>query len=207
MQIGVIGSGNIGSTLARLAVAAGYHVVITNSRGPASLQALVSELGSLARPGTLADVGVGSDLIVEASPFGRLRELSADAIGGAVLATAANYFAQRDGRLDVGGSQSEYVARLFPRARVVKAFNAIRTDDLASQGAPSRPYDQRRAIPIAGDDAEAKEFVATFIRTIGFGPVDLGPLSTGAILEPGGPLFDAKLTVAQVRERLAERLP
>lgn len=207
MRIGIIGSGNIGSTLARLAVDAGFEVAIANSRGPASLTALVSELGPRARAGTLDDVGAGADLIVEAIPFGRLRELPADAIGGSVLVTAANHFAHRDGPLEGDGNQSEHVSRLFPRARVVKAFNAIRAGDLASQGARGRLDDERRAIPIAGDDAEGKELVATFIRAIGFGPVDLGPLAAGAVLEPGRPLFNADLTVAEVRGRVAARFP
>ncbi len=150
--------------------------------------------------------GAGSDLIVEAIPFGRVRELPVDAIGGGILVTAANYFAHRDGPMDLGGSQSERVARLFPRARVVKAFNAIRAGDLRSQGDPANADDdRRRAIPIAGDDAEAKRVVASFIRAIGFGSIDLGPLAAGAALEPGGPLFDVSLTVAEVAERVAER--
>jgi 8-hydroxy-5-deazaflavin:NADPH oxidoreductase len=206
MRIGIIGSGNIGSTLARLAVGAGFDVVITNSRGPESLQDLVAELGARAQAGTPDDVGARSDLIVEAVPFGRLHELPSDAIGSGVLVTAANYFAQRDGPIELDGSQSESVARLFPQARVVKAFNAIRAADLASQGAPALPDDERRAIPIAGDDAEAKQIVASFIRAIGFGPLDLGPLAAGAVLEPGGPLFGVDLSVAEVRERLGERL-
>jgi 8-hydroxy-5-deazaflavin:NADPH oxidoreductase len=204
MRIGIIGSGNVGSSLARLAVAAGFDVVITNSRGPASLGSLVSELGAGARAGTLGDVGADSDLLIEAIPFGRLRELPADAIAGGLVVTAANYFVHRDGPLDVPGSHSEYVARLFPQARVVKAFNAIRAGDLRSQGDAARREEERRAIPIAGDDAGAKEVVSTFIRAVGFGPVDVGPLAAGAVLEPGGPFFAADLTVAEVRVRLAE---
>lgn len=104
MRFGIIGSGNIGSTLARLAVAAGYDVVIANSRGPASLKALVSELGARARAGTLGDVGAGSDVIIEAIPFGRLRELPAGPMGAGVLVTAANYFEHRDGTIDMSAS-------------------------------------------------------------------------------------------------------
>ncbi len=204
MRIGIIGSGNIGSTLARLAVGAGHDVVLTNSRGPASLASLVAELGDRARAGTLDDVAAGSDLIIEAIPFGRLRDLPAGPFDGAVLVTAANYFAHRDGPIAFDGSQSELVAQLFDGARVVKAFNAIRAADLGQQGDVSRPEADRRAIPIAGDDADAKALVASFVRAIGFGPVDVGPLAAGAVLEPGGPFFAADLSVGEVQARLSD---
>jgi 8-hydroxy-5-deazaflavin:NADPH oxidoreductase len=199
MQIGIIGSGNIGSTLARLAVAAGVDVVITNRRGPASLEGLVAGLGPRARAGTIEEVGRGSDFVVEAIPYGRLRDLPVAAVDGQVMVTAANYFAGRDGALDLRDTESEHVARRFPTARVVKAFNSIRSAHLRDQGDATRPLEARRVIPLAGDDAAAKELVATFIRTIGFGPLDLGPIAAGRLMQPGGPFFDADLTVAAAR--------
>ena len=202
MQIGIIGSGNIGSTLARLAVAAGFDVVIANRRGPDSLAAFVAELGPRARAGTVDELGRASRFIIEAIPFGQLPALPVAAAEGQVLVTAANYFAGRDGDIDLGGTQSEYVARLFPGLRVVKAFNTIRAADLRGQGDLARPLEARRAIPLAGDDAAAKERVADFVRAIGFGPVDLGPLAAGRLMEPGGPFFDADVTAAAARERL-----
>lgn len=202
MQIGIIGSGNIGSTLARLAVAAGHDIVITNRRGPASLSAFVTELGPRARAGTVEEVG-RSPFLIEAIPFGQVPALPLAGADGQVLVTAANYFPGRNGDLDLGGTQSEYVARLFPQARVVKAFNTIRSAHLGGQGDPAQPLEERRAIPLAGDDAAAKERVADFVRAIGFGPVDLGPLVSGRLMEPGGPFFDADVTVAEARERLA----
>ena len=200
MQIGIIGSGNIGSALARLAVAAGFDIVVTNRRGPASLAAFVAELGPRARAGTIQEVGGDSAFLIEAIPFGRLRELTLGGSDGQVLVTAANYVPGRDGDLDLGGTQSEYVARLFPRVRVVKAFNTIRTAHLGGQGDAARPLEERRAIPLAGDDAAAKERVADFVRAIGFGSVDLGPLASGRLMEPGGPFFDADVTVSAARE-------
>lgn len=202
MQIGIIGSGNVGSTLARLAVAAGFDVVIANRRGPASLGEFVVGLGPRARAGTLGEATRGSAFIVEAIPFGSLRELPGGAIDGQVLVTAANYFPGRDGTLELPSTHSEHVAQLFPRARVVKAFNTIRTAHLQDQGDPARPLEERRAIAMAGDDAVAKELVADFVRAIGFGPLDLGPLAAGGLMEPGGPFFDADLTVAAAQGRL-----
>jgi 8-hydroxy-5-deazaflavin:NADPH oxidoreductase len=203
MQIGIIGSGNVGSTLARLAAAAGFDVAIATRRGPESLAEFVAELGPRARAGTVEEVGRGARFLIEAVPFGRLRELPISDMDGQVVVTAANYFPGRDGDIDLRGTQSEFVARLFPRALVVKAFNTIRTAHLAGQGDRARPLEARRAIPLAGDDAAAKERVAGFVEAIGFGPVDLGPLASGRLMEPGGPFFDADLTVAAARERLA----
>ncbi len=203
MQIGIIGSGNIGSTLAQLAVAAGFDVVITNRRGPESLAAFVAELGPRARAGTIQEIGGDCSFVIEAIPFGRLRDLPIGGTDGQILVTAANYFAGRDGEVDLGGTQSEYVARRFPRAQVVKAFNTIRTAHLAGQGDRALPLEARRAIPLAGDDAAAKVRVADFVEAIGFGPIDLGPLASGRLMEPGGPFFDADVTVAIARERLA----
>lgn len=204
MQIGIIGSGNIGSALARLAVAAGFDVVVTNRRGPASLASFVAALGPRARAGTIEEVVGASTFLIEAIPFGRLRELPIGGRAGQVLVTAANYFPGRDGRLDLDGTQSEYVARLFPQVQVVKAFNTIRTAHLGGQGDATRPLEARRAIPLAGDDPVAKERVADVVRAIGFGPVDLGPLASGRFMEPGGPFFDADVTVAAAREWLAD---
>ena len=201
MQIGIIGSGNIGSTLARLAVDAAYDVVVTNRRGPASLAAFVVELGPRARAATIEEVARDVDLLIEAIPFGRLPDLPLAGAAGQVLVTAANYFPGRDGDLDLGGSQSELVARLFPTVRVVKAFNTIRTAHLREQGDRTRSLEARRAIPLAGDDVEAKARVAAFVEAIGFGPVDLGPLASGRLMEPGGPFFDADVTVGEARAR------
>jgi predicted dinucleotide-binding enzyme len=203
MQIGIIGSGNIGSTLARLAVDAGFGVIVANRRGPASLAAFVAELGPRARAGTIEEVARDAGLLIEAIPFGRLPDLPLAGADGRVLVTAANYFPGRDGDLDLGGTQSELVARLFPKVRVVKAFNTIRTAHLREQGDRTRPLEARRAIPMAGDDAEAKARVAAFVEAIGFGPVDLGPLASGRLMEPGGPFFDADVTVGEARARWA----
>jgi 8-hydroxy-5-deazaflavin:NADPH oxidoreductase len=147
MEIGIIGSGNIGSTLARLAVAAGFDVVIANRRGPASLAEFVAELGPRARAATVEEVGRDCRFLVEAIPFGQLRVLPLGGTDGQVLVTAANYFPGRDGDIDLGGTQSGYVARLFPQTRVVKAFNTIRTVHLGEQGDRARPLEERRAIP------------------------------------------------------------
>lgn len=203
MKIGIIGSGNIGATLARLLSAAGHDVVLSNSRGPESLQGVVAELGERVRAGTPEEVAREGELVIEAIPFGRLGELPAAALSGKILVTAANYYANRDGAIDLGGlSESEHLARLVPGARVVKAFNTIWFKHLASQGDPSKPLAERRAIFVAADDAEAKRTVSDLIEELGFAPVDTGSLHDSVRQQPSSPIYNQDLTGGEAQARL-----
>ncbi|GAB4209512.1 MAG: NAD(P)-binding domain-containing protein [Roseiflexaceae bacterium] len=204
MRIGIIGSGNIGATLARLFVHVGHEVAISNSRGPESLAPLVAELGSSARAATVEEAAAFGEVVVEAIPFGRYRDLPAEALAGKILVTASNYYPQRDGAIDLGGrAQSELVAEHLAGARVVKAFNTIWYQHLQSQGDASRPLDERRVIVLAGDDAEAKQVVADLISQIGFGPLDAGTLHESTNQEPDAPIYNKNVTVAEARKILS----
>jgi predicted dinucleotide-binding enzyme len=135
MTIGIIGSGNIGATLAHLFVKAGHEVAISNSRGPASLRDLVAEIGPLARAASIEDAIAFGDVVIEAIPYGRYRDLPAAAFVGKLVVTAGNYYPQRDGEIDLAGrAQSELVAEHLAGARVVKAFNTIWYEHLQKQG-------------------------------------------------------------------------
>jgi predicted dinucleotide-binding enzyme len=207
MRIGIIGAGNIGATLARLFVQVGHEVAISNSRGPASLAGLVGALGPNAQAMTVQDAAAFGDLVVEAIPFGRYRDLPVAQLAGKILVTASNYYEQRDGAIDFGGkSQSEFLAEYLTGVRVVKAFNTIWYQHLQQQGDTARPYEQRRVIFLAGDDAEAKQVVADLIAQLGFGPLDIGSLHDSAKQEPGQPIYNNDLTVAEAREMLARRM-
>ena len=207
MRIGIIGAGKIGATLAQLFVQVGHQVAISNSRGPASLAGLVGALGPSAQATTAHDAAVFGDLVVEAIPFGRYRDLPAAQLAGKIVVTASNYYAQRDGAIDFGGqSQSEFLAGYLAGARLVKAFNTIWYQHLQQQGDTARPYEQRRVIFLAGDDAAAKQVVADLIAQIGFGPLDVGSLRESAKQEPGQPIYNNDLTVAEAREMLARRV-
>lgn len=203
MRIGIIGAGNVGSVLARLLVGVGYEVAISNSRGPASLTALVEQLGPLARAATAEEAAAFGEIVVEAIPYGRYRELPVAPLAGKIVVTAANYFPQRDGVVKFGGlNQSELVASHLAGARVVKAFNTIWFEDLQAQGDHSKALDERRVIFLSGDDAEAKAAVAALITAIGFGPLDLGSLHESSRQESDSPLFNKTMTVAEARARL-----
>jgi 8-hydroxy-5-deazaflavin:NADPH oxidoreductase len=180
MKIGIIGSGNIGSTAARLFVKAGHDVAVSNSREPNTLQGLVAELGDRARALTVEEAARFGDMVLVAIPFGKYESLPAEAFAGKIVIDAGNYYPDRDGRftdLDLDKTtSSELVAKHLRNARVVKALNTIYYKDLAEQGDTNLSFEDRRAIFLAGDDAVAKSVVARLIAEIGFAPVDLGGL-------------------------------
>lgn len=206
MRIGVIGSGMIGGTLARLFAGAGHEVVLGNSRGPESLADLVAELGDRVTAATAAGAAEAGEVVVVAIPFGRFRDLPLAALAGKVVLDANNYYAPRDGNvpeIDAGAtSSSEMLAAAAPGASVVKAFNTIWYVHLRDDGRPAGTPG-RRAIPIAGDDAEAKAVVAGLIDDIGFDTYDVGPLAEGRRIEPGTPAYNVGLTRDEIAAVLA----
>jgi hypothetical protein len=178
-------------------------VVISNSRGPASLSELVARLGPAVRAATVDEAASAGELVIEAIPFGRYRDLPAERLRGKIVVTALNYAPQHDGEVDLGGgTQSELVARHLAGARVVKAFNTIWFKHLESEGDRSKPEEERRVIALSGDDPEASAVVADLIRELGFGPLLLGPLSASARQEPGAPIYDNDLSLAAARDLL-----
>jgi 8-hydroxy-5-deazaflavin:NADPH oxidoreductase len=180
--IGFIGSGNIGTTVARLAVDAGHDVVLSNSRGPETLQDLVDELGSHARAATSEEAAAAGDLVVVSVPLAAVERVPAGPLSGKVVIDTCNYYPRRDGHVaeldDETTTTSELVQRHLSSSKVVKGFNDINYLHLASltraAGSP-----ERSALPIAGDDAEAKAEVAAFLDSIGYDAYDVGPLSEG----------------------------
>jgi 8-hydroxy-5-deazaflavin:NADPH oxidoreductase len=207
MKIGIIGAGHIGGTLARHFVRVGHEVAVGNSRGTASLQGLVAELGDRARAMTAQDAARFGEVVVVSVPFGRYRELPTDGVAGKVVIDTNNYYPGRDGRfedLDTDRTtSSELLQGHLTGARVVKAFNAIYWGRLRDRGRPSGDP-QRVGIPISGDDDEAKAIVAELVDQIGFDAVDAGTLAEGGRKhQPGGPAFTAELGTEELRARLA----
>jgi predicted dinucleotide-binding enzyme len=182
MRIGIIGSGRIGSTAARLFVDAGHEVALANSRGPETLTDTVEELGERARATTVEDAASSAELVLVAIPFGRYLELPPEALGGRIVVDAMNYFPDRDGHLreldEDATTSTELLAAHLPDARVVKAFNTMRAADLGERGSQG-PMDERLVMPVAGDDKEAKDRVSALIEEIGFAPIDSGNLAEG----------------------------
>jgi 8-hydroxy-5-deazaflavin:NADPH oxidoreductase len=207
MKIGVIGSGKIGGTAARLFAHVGHDVALSNSRGPESLRDLVSEIGPRARAMTVEDAARFGDVVLLAVPFRNAEALPPpETVRGKVVIDAMNAYAAGGGSIDLGDStSSEETARRLPEARIVKAFNTIYYEHLAKQGDPGKPLDQRRAIPIAGDDSAAIAIVSTLIEDIGFAPVETGGLHDGGRRQqPGTPVYNVDLTAAEARAVLDE---
>ncbi|MFE3827907.1 NADPH-dependent F420 reductase [Streptomyces sp. NPDC059092] len=186
--LGLIGTGMIGSALARLAVAAGLDVVLSNSRGPETLADLVGELGAHARAATPAEAARAGDLVVATIPLHAYQRLSPADLAGKVVIDTMNYYPERDDRvaeLDAAElTSSELVQRHLAGSRVVKAFNNIDFRRLFTSARPAGAAD-RSALPLAGDDAEAKARVARLLDLIGYDAVDIGPLTESWRSEPG----------------------
>lgn len=206
MKIGIIGSGNIGSTTARLFVDAGHEVAIANSRDPRTLTGLVGSLGERARAATAPQAAAFGEVVVIAIPFGRYRSLPAGELEGKIAADATNYYPARDGNipaLDAGQmASSQLMASRLDGARVVKVFNTMVSSKLASAGRPGAPMDQRLALYLAGDDGDAKRVVGGLVDQIGFAPVDTGSLADSRRQEPGTPVYGADLKQPQAEAAL-----
>jgi predicted dinucleotide-binding enzyme len=191
--IGLIGSGNIGSTVARLAVAAGYDVVLSNSRGPETLRDLAGELGPKARAATVAEAAAG-DIVVVTVPLKAVQDIPAELLAGKVLVDTNNYYPERDGRIegleDGTTTTGELVQAHFSEAKVVKAFNNIWFEHLAQLARPAGSAD-RTALPVVGDDAAAKLVVTEFLDRIGYDTVDVGPLAENWRTQRDTPVYVA----------------
>jgi predicted dinucleotide-binding enzyme len=196
MKVAVIGSGRIGSRLARLLVDAGHTVLIANSRDRKSLAALVTSLGPAASAHTVADAAGLAEVVVLAVPFAATRDLfPPEIVTGKILVDASNKFRSAES----GATSSEQLAAWYPGASVVKSFNTMHFEALEAAGA-----EPHLVHFVAGDDDAAKKTVAGLIESIGFDVIDTGDLRTGSRLQqPGGPLFNILLTADQARIRLA----
>jgi hypothetical protein len=205
--MGLIGAGNIGSQLARLAVAHGYDVVISNSRGPETLTALVAELGPHARAATtVVEAAKAGDIVVVTIPLKHYRRVPVEPLAGKVVIDTNNYYPQRDGHITELDNESTTTSELLqahlPTSKVVKAFNHIYAAQLTTDGRPAGTKD-RRALVIAGDDSGAKATVTRLLDEFGFDVVDAGPLKEGWRIQRDTPGYGPRRTAEQLREDLA----
>jgi predicted dinucleotide-binding enzyme len=211
MKIGIIGAGNIGGNLTRRLAALGHDVAVANSRGPETLADLVAETGATAVP--VAEAARGAEVVVVTVPQKNVPDLPAgvldEAAPGAVVVDTGNYYPQqRDGRIaaiEDGAPESRWVEAQLGRP-VVKAFNGIYAQHLLDAGRPEGA-DDRRALPVAGDDEEAKQVVLALLDELGFDGVDAGGLDESWRQQPGTPVYGAGTDAAGVRELLAAASP
>lgn len=203
--IGLIGAGNIGGQVARLAVKNGYDVVISNSRGPDTLADLVKELGPKARAATPVEAANAGDIVVVTVPLKNYKSVPVEPLAGKIVIDTNNYYPQRDGQMPELDNESTTTAELLqahlPKSKVVKAFNHIYAAELTTHGQPAGTPN-RRALVIAGDDASAKATVTTLLDTFGFDTVDAGPLAEGWRIQRDTPGYGPRRNAEDLRKDL-----
>jgi 8-hydroxy-5-deazaflavin:NADPH oxidoreductase len=207
MKIGIIGTGNIGGTLARKLSAAGHDVRVANSRGPEGVRAFADEIGATAvdTRGAVRDV----DVIVISIPFPGVAELPKDLFDTVpqdvpVIDTGNYYPGLRDPQIpeiDAGMPHSVWVSKQLGRP-VIKAFNNILAYSLAGLGRPEGSP-SRLAIALAGDDVSSKQIVTDVVNEAGFDPVDAGSLDESWRQEPGTPAYCCDYDAETTRKGLA----
>jgi 8-hydroxy-5-deazaflavin:NADPH oxidoreductase len=204
LKIGIIGTGHIGGALATLWAKAGYDLMLS-SRHPGSLRSLAHTLGPRVRVGTPRAAADFGDVVLISVPYGALPQVGRDfahELKGKIVIDTGNPYPERDGdmanearKLGAGVASARYL----PGVRLVRAFNAIKYTDLASQahraGAPV-------AIPIAGDDAQALAVASQLVSAAGFEPVVVGGLAQAREFDVGTPVYVKVLTASQLRQQL-----
>jgi 8-hydroxy-5-deazaflavin:NADPH oxidoreductase len=204
--IGFIGAGRIGSQVAKLAIANGYRVVMSNSRGPETLAALVAELGPNARAATAEDAARAADLAVVAVPLKSYRDVPAAPLAGKIVIDTSNYYPARDGPIPELDSEltttSELLQARLPTSKVVKAFNHIYAAQITTDGQAAGTKN-RRALVIAGDDPNAKTTVSNLLDQFGFDTVDAGPLREGWRIQRDTPGYGPRRNAEELRRDLA----
>jgi predicted dinucleotide-binding enzyme len=204
LKIGIIGTGHIGGALAKLWVAAG-HEVLLSSRHPEELRSLAQSLGPKARVGTPREAALFGDVVLVSVPYGALPQIGRDLkteLASKIVLDTGNPYPGRDGdmanearRVGTGVASARYL----PGVRLVRAFNAINSDDLTSEAHRSG---QPIAIPLAGDDPEALAVAQRLVKDAGFEPVLVGPLSRAREFDVGTPVYTVLMTAPQLRQAL-----
>lgn len=209
MKIGILGAGRIGAVTAKLFIEAGHEIAISNSRGPESLRELIAGLGPRAHAMTIADAARFGEVVLLAIPWHRTDALPApEILRDKIVIDAMNPYHPEGGFFELGDStSSEEILKHLRGARLVKAFNTIYYEHLASRGRKDLPLEDRHAIYLAGDDAAAKGTVARLIRDIGFAPVDTGSLREGGRMQqPDSPIYNETYTARQARAVISSLL-
>jgi 8-hydroxy-5-deazaflavin:NADPH oxidoreductase len=199
MKISVIGAGNMGGNLACLLVKSGHEIALVNSRGPDSLQNFANELGSKLHPVNLTEAISYASLIILSVHWRSIDSLPVFSVPGKIIVDTTNPYKDDGTFFDLGDDiPSTKVIKHFPGGMVVKAFNTIWFKHLTEKANSKLPLEERRVIPVAGDDINAKNTVSKLIEEIGFAPLDTGSLREGSQLQGvNGVLYNRELTLKE----------
>lgn len=205
-RFGIIGAGHIGSTLARGLVDRGHDVVISNSRGPASLQELVAELGEHAQAGTVTDAATQGEVVIVTVPLKAYQEVPVAPLVGKIVLDTNNYYWERDGRIaaleEKTTTTSGMLQEHLPESKVVKAFNHIMSGQILTDGSPAGTPG-RRALATSSDHADAVAFVTALYDEFGFDTVNAGPLSESWRVERDQPAYGVRQDRDELEANLA----
>jgi len=205
--IGFIGSGHIGSQVARAAISAGYDVVMSNSRGPETLTELVADLGPKARAATAAEAASSADFAVVTVPLKAYKQVPVAELAGKIVIDTNNYYFERDGRIESIENGTDTVTGLLqahlPESHVAKGFNHIEFGHITEQAQPAGT-ENRRALATASDFADAAALAERFFDEVGFDAVSSGPLSESWRSDRGQPAYGPRFTREELAEKLAE---
>jgi 8-hydroxy-5-deazaflavin:NADPH oxidoreductase len=200
--LGIVGSGHVGTNIASAGVAAGYNVVLSNSREPDTLDGLVKQLGRHAAAAVPEDACRQADIAVVAVPLPAVESIPVEPLSGKIVLCTVNYFPERLGAvpdLDDGSTTTPgLLQRHLPESHVVRAFNMITAEEIATDGFP-KGHPSRRALALAGDEPAAKKVVADLYDRFGFDTVDIGELSESWRLDPGQPAFVKRQNADELR--------
>jgi 8-hydroxy-5-deazaflavin:NADPH oxidoreductase len=204
--IGIIGSGHVGSNLARAAIAHGYDVVLSNSQGSDTLAGLVRDLGPHSTAATPAEAAAEGDFAIVAIPITTVDQVPVEPLAGKVVIATINYFPQRDGHFPEIDNGTTTVPGLLqahlPTSRVVRAFSMINAGEMSSDGHP-KGDPKRRALALAGDDPPAKQLVANLYNEFGFDALDIGGLNESWRVDVDQPAFVVPQNLAELKANVA----
>jgi predicted dinucleotide-binding enzyme len=165
--------------------------------------------GIAASAGSPEDAAKFGEIVFVAIPFYSYQEVPVEPLKGKIVVDCGNYFFERDGHvpeIDSGKlTSSDVLAKHLSGSKVVRAFSSVISIDLVTAGSPEGTP-KRRALPIAGDDQAAKKVVASFISSLGFDTVDVGPLTDGRLFERDTPLFAAPFDKESLKAALQKSM-
>lgn len=204
--VGIIGAGHIGSTLARGLVDRGYTVVISNSRGPETLETLVADLGPRASAGTVTDAAASGDVVIVTVPLKAYEQVPVEPLAGKIVIDTNNYYWERDGRIaeldEKRATTTGLLQAHLPESKVVKAFNHITSGDILTTGSAAGTPD-RRALATASDHPDAVAYVTDLYDQFGFDAVDIGSVDESWRVERDQPAYVTRQTRAELEANLA----